>query len=70
MKHLLVQEDQDGVEQLWGRCAGVETFRGCSSGGLLSDVLAEPDVALRGLGGVCVEVWDPPSSTSAPLTLS
>ncbi|GGY06709.1 hypothetical protein GCM10010358_69940 [Streptomyces minutiscleroticus] len=28
VKHLLVQEDEDGVEQLWGRWAGVE---GCSS---------------------------------------
>ncbi|MBD0675138.1 hypothetical protein BU198_31670 [Streptomyces sp. CBMA156] len=72
MKYLLVQEDQDGVEQLWGRCAGVEglfvdpvppprevlTLRGCSPDGLLNEVLAEPGVPLRGLGDVRVEVWD------------
>ncbi|WP_377267948.1 barstar family protein [Peterkaempfera sp. SMS 1(5)a] len=72
VKYLLVQEDEDGVEQFWGRCAGVEglfvdpvppprevlTLRGCSPDGLLSDVLAESDVSLRGLGDVCVEVWD------------
>ena len=72
MKYLLVQEDEDGVEQLWGRCAGVEglfvdpvpppravlTLRGCSPDDLLSNVLTEPDVSLRALGDVCVEVWD------------
>lgn len=72
VKYLLVQEDEGGVEQLWGRCAGVEglfvdpvppprevlTLRGCHPDGLLSEVLAEPDVSLRGLGDVCVEVWD------------
>jgi hypothetical protein len=72
VKYLLVQEDEYGVEQLWGRCAGVEglfvdpvplprevlTLRGCRPDGLLSEVLAEPDVSLRGLGDVCVEVWD------------
>ncbi|PZT75908.1 hypothetical protein DNK56_21135 [Streptomyces sp. AC1-42W] len=72
MKYLLVQEDEDGVEQLWGRCAGVEglfadpvppprevfTLRGCRPDGLLSEVLAEPGVSLRGPGDVCVEVWD------------
>ncbi|MET7491817.1 hypothetical protein [Streptomyces sp900116325] len=70
VKYLLVQENEDGVEQLWGRCAGVEglfvdpvppprevlTLRGCRSDGLLSEVLAEPDVSLRGPGDVCVEV--------------
>ncbi|MFB0633488.1 hypothetical protein ACEPPI_40215, partial [Streptomyces sp. AB3(2024)] len=72
MKYLLVQEDEDGVEQLWGRCGGVEglfvdpvppprevlTLRGCSPDGLLSEVLAGPEVSLRSLGDVCVEVWD------------
>ncbi|AWZ05057.1 MULTISPECIES: barstar family protein [unclassified Streptomyces] len=72
MKYLLVQEDENGVEQLWGRCAGVEglfvepvplprevvTLRGCSPDGALKDVLAEPDASFRGLGEVCVEVWD------------
>ncbi|MFK0229350.1 barstar family protein [Streptomyces sp. NPDC090303] len=72
VKYLLVQEDEDGVEQLWGRCAGVDglfvdpvpppreilTLRGCSPDGLLSEVLAEPGVSFRGLGDVCVEVWD------------
>ncbi|WP_235502646.1 MULTISPECIES: hypothetical protein [unclassified Kitasatospora] len=72
MKYLLVREDEDGVEQLWGRCAGVEglfagpvppprevlTLRGCRPDGLLSDALAGPDVSLQGLGDVRVEVWD------------
>lgn len=72
VKYLLVQEDEDGVEQLWGRCAGVEglfvepvppprevlTLRGCLPDGLLSDALADPDVSPRSLGDVCVEVWD------------
>ncbi|MFV2118296.1 hypothetical protein ACE14D_07555 [Streptomyces sp. Act-28] len=26
VKYLLVQEDEDGVERFWGRCAGVEGF--------------------------------------------
>ncbi|WP_437111743.1 barstar family protein [Streptomyces sp. enrichment culture] len=60
------------MEQLWGRCAGVEglfvdpvppprevlTLRGCSPEGLLSEVLAEPAGSYRGLSDVCVEVWD------------
>ncbi|MGW6984774.1 barstar family protein [Streptomyces sp. NPDC054932] len=72
VKYLLVQDDEDGVEQLWGRCAGVGglfldpvplprevlTLRGCSPEGLLNDVLATPDVPPRALGDVCVEVWD------------
>lgn len=72
VKYLLVQEDEEGVEQLWGRCAGVEglfvdpvppprevlTLRGCRPDGLLGEVLAEPDISLRGLGDMCVEVWD------------
>src|SRR5690242_16787916 len=72
VKYLLVREDEDGVEQLWGKCAGVEglfvdpvppprevlTFRGYRPDGPLSNVLADPDVAPRGLGDVCVEVWD------------
>ncbi|MFI5985288.1 barstar family protein [Streptomyces sp. NPDC051555] len=76
MKYLLVQEDEEGVEQLWGRCAGVEglfvepvplprevlTLRGCSPDGALSDILAAPGAEVagspRGLGDVCVEVWD------------
>ncbi|MET9879754.1 hypothetical protein ABZZ36_34835 [Actinacidiphila glaucinigra] len=72
MKYLLVQEDENGVEQLWGKCAGVEglfvdpvppprevlTLRGCRPDGPLGNVLADPDGALRGLGDVCVEVWD------------
>ncbi|MET9605262.1 barstar family protein [Streptomyces sp. NPDC006512] len=72
MKYLLVREDEDGVEQLWGRCAGVDglfvdpvplprevlTLRGCGPDGILGDVLAGPDVSLRSLGDLCVEVWD------------
>lgn len=57
MKYLLVREDEAGVEQLWGRCAGVEglfvdplppprevlTLRGYSPDGPLGDALAEPN---------------------------
>ncbi|MFF5427840.1 MULTISPECIES: barstar family protein [unclassified Streptomyces] len=71
VKYLLVREDQEGGEEFWGRCAGAEgffvdpvppprevlTLRGCRPDGLLSEVLAEPG-APRGLGDVCVEVWD------------
>lgn len=70
--YLLVQEDEDGVERLWGRCAGVEglfvdpapapreviTLRGCSPEGLLRDVLAEHGTSFRGLGDIRVEVWN------------
>ncbi|MGW4896539.1 barstar family protein [Kitasatospora sp. NPDC004240] len=72
VRYLLVQEDDDGVERLWGRCAGVEglfvdpvplprevlTLRGCHPDGLLSEVLAGPDASPRSLGDVRVEVWD------------
>ncbi|WP_405787335.1 barstar family protein [Streptomyces sp. NBC_00029] len=72
VRYLLVQEDEEGVEQLWGRCAGVEglfvdpvppprevlTLRGCRPDGLLSDALAGPDVSLRSLGDLGLEVWD------------
>ncbi|MFD5193545.1 hypothetical protein ACFWMU_36520 [Streptomyces sp. NPDC058357] len=61
------------MERLWGRCAGAEglfvdpvppprevlTLRGCSPDGLLSDVLAGPHAPSRGLGDVCVEVFEP-----------
>lgn len=70
--YLLVQEDADGVERLWGRCAGVDglfvepvpparevlTLRGCSPEGPLKDALAGPGASFRGLGDVCVEVGD------------
>ncbi|MFJ1864262.1 barstar family protein [Streptomyces sp. NPDC088097] len=72
VRYLLVQEDEDGVERLWGRCAGVEglfvdpvplprevlTLRGCDPTGPLADALAGPDVSGRGLGDLCVEVGD------------
>ncbi|MET3985701.1 barstar family protein [Streptomyces sp. PvR034] len=76
VNYLLVQEDEAGVEQLWGRCVGVEglfvepvplprevlTLRGCGPDGALSEVLAAPGAegscSPRGLGDVCVEVWD------------
>ncbi|WP_418960288.1 barstar family protein [Streptomyces tritici] len=72
VRYVLVQEDEDGVEQVWGRCAGVEglfvepvplprevlTLRGCVPDGLLRDVVADADGAPRGLGDVCVEVGD------------
>ncbi|MFJ3876710.1 barstar family protein [Streptomyces sp. NPDC090077] len=72
VKYLLVREDDEGVERLWGRCAGAEglfvdpvppprevlTLRGCSPDGPLAEVLAEPGGSLRGLGDLCVEVWD------------
>ncbi|MFD7031939.1 barstar family protein [Streptomyces sp. NPDC059917] len=78
MRYLLVQEDEAGVEQLWGRCVDVEglfvepvplprevlTLRGFRPDpeGALSEILAAPDAEVadppRGLGDVCVEVWD------------
>ncbi|MFJ5921792.1 hypothetical protein ACIQF6_04185 [Kitasatospora sp. NPDC092948] len=72
VKYLLVKEDEDGVEQFWGRCAGVEglfgepvplprevlTLRGCRPDGPLCELLAGPDASARSLGEVCVEVWD------------
>lgn len=72
VKYLLVQEDADGVERLWGRCAGVDglfvddvpppreilTLRGCSPDGPLKDALTGPGTSFRGLGEVGVEVWD------------
>ncbi|MFF5393282.1 barstar family protein [Streptomyces sp. NPDC013012] len=36
----------------------VLTLRGCRPDGVLSEVLAEPHGSLRGLGDICVEVWD------------
>ncbi|MFJ4871920.1 barstar family protein [Streptomyces sp. NPDC088757] len=72
MRYLLVQEDEDGTEHLWGRCAGAEglfaepapppprevlTLRGCAPGGLLADVLSRPEGSFRGLGDMGVEVW-------------
>ncbi|MFB7371708.1 barstar family protein [Streptomyces sp. NPDC056222] len=72
VKYLLVQEDDDGVEQLWGRCAGVDglfvddvpppreilTLRGCVPDGPLKDALSGPGTSFRGLGEIGVEVWD------------
>ncbi|MGW6914297.1 barstar family protein [Kitasatospora sp. NPDC054939] len=72
VRYLLVQDDADGVEQVWARCAGVEglfvdpvpppreilTLRGCLPEGPLRDVLSAPDVPLRGLGDFGVEVLD------------
>ncbi|MFJ3963370.1 hypothetical protein [Streptomyces sp. NPDC090036] len=72
VRYLLAQEDEEGVEQLWGRCAGVEglfvdpvppprevlTLRGCRPDGLLSDALAWPAASLRSPGDLGLEVWD------------
>ncbi|WP_218005714.1 barstar family protein [Actinomadura hibisca] len=72
VRYLLVQEDEDGVERFWGRCAGVEglfvdpvplprevlTLRGCSPDGPLHDVLSTPGLSSRSLGDVLVEVRD------------
>ncbi|MDX3071467.1 barstar family protein [Streptomyces sp. MI02-7b] len=55
--HLLVREDEDGVERLWGRCAGVDgffadrvpppreilTLRGCRPEGALREALDDLD---------------------------
>ncbi|MES5820490.1 barstar family protein [Streptomyces sp. RG80] len=72
VRYLLVQEDLDGVEEYWGRCAGVEglfvdkvpprrevlTLRGCTPEGALRDALAPDGAATALLGDLCVEVWD------------
>ena len=72
MRYLLVREDEDGVEQLWGKAAGVEglfvdplplpreviTLRGCRPDGPLNDALLGDDVSSQRLGEVCVEIWD------------
>lgn len=72
VRYLLVREDADGGEELWGRCAGVEglfvdpappprevlTLRGCDPSGALHDAVARTGRAPRLLGDVCVEVWD------------
>jgi hypothetical protein len=72
VKYLLVREDDDGAEQLWGKCAGTEglfvdpvppprevlVLRGCRPSGLPAGVLASSGASLRGLGDVCVEVSD------------
>ncbi|MEW1603923.1 hypothetical protein [Streptomyces sp. NPDC093808] len=70
--HLLVREDEDGVERLRGKCAAAEgpfvepvpsprevlTLRGCRPEGLLSEVLAQPGGTPRSLGDLGVEVRD------------
>ncbi|MFE2413438.1 barstar family protein [Kitasatospora sp. NPDC059408] len=72
MKYLLVQDDEDGGDRLWGKCAGVEglfidrvpppreilTLRGCDPRGPLAEAVAQPDTLPQALGEVCVEVWD------------
>ncbi|MFI6517763.1 barstar family protein [Spirillospora sp. NPDC050679] len=72
VRYLLVHWDEDGEEELVGRCAGVEglfvapaplprevlTLRGCTPDGPLSDVVSGPGVWPRSLGDVRVEIWD------------
>ncbi|MCX5329287.1 barstar family protein [Streptomyces sp. NBC_00140] len=72
VRYLLVQEDADGEEQYWGRCAGVEgmfvdkappprevlTLRGCTPEGPLRDALLSDGTGTGLLGDLCVEVWD------------
>ncbi|MFE1957355.1 barstar family protein [Streptomyces sp. NPDC059479] len=72
MKYLLVHQDDEGQDEFWGRCAGVEgmfvdkvppprevlTLRGCSPEGLLRDALSPAGESTGLLGDVCVEVWD------------
>lgn len=72
VRYLLVQEDLDGEESYWGRCAGVEglfvdqppparevlTLRGCTPEGPLRAALAPDGATSALLGDLCVEVWD------------
>ncbi|MEU6380744.1 barstar family protein [Streptomyces sp. NPDC046909] len=72
VRYLLVQEDEDGEERYWGRCAAVEgmfvdpvppprevlVLRGCTPEGALRDALLPGGEATSLLGDVCVEVWD------------
>lgn len=72
VRYLLVQEDEAGVERLWGKCAAVEglfvepaplsreviTLRGCRPRGALRDALAQPGATPQILGDLSVEVQD------------
>ncbi|MER5948870.1 barstar family protein [Streptomyces sp. NPDC001904] len=72
VKYLVVHEDEDGRDEFWGRCAGVEgmfldkvppprevlTLRGCAPEGLLRAALVPDGAASALLGDLCVEVWD------------
>ncbi|MFJ8826177.1 barstar family protein [Streptomyces sp. NPDC102467] len=72
MKYLLVREDEDGHDEFWGRCAGVEgmfvdkvprprevlTLRGCDPEGVLRTALTPDGQSTALLGDVCVEVRD------------
>ncbi|MFF4414712.1 barstar family protein [Streptosporangium sp. NPDC001559] len=74
MKYLLVQEDDDGEPELWGRCAGVEglfadpvppprevlSLRGCAPEGPLRAAIDRPGEATSLLGDLCVEIEDDP----------
>lgn len=69
MKYLLAREDEEGEDQLWGRCAGVEglfvepappprevlTFRGCAPAGPLREAVARPGEATDLLGDGWIE---------------
>ncbi|HEX6523727.1 MAG TPA: barstar family protein [Streptosporangiaceae bacterium] len=71
VRYLLVQEDDDGEEQLHARCAGVEglfadpvpfpreilTLRGCTPEGMLREAVTRPG-ATQLLGEVGVEISD------------
>ncbi|XMA35909.1 barstar family protein [Streptomyces albogriseolus] len=72
VRYLLVREDEDGVEQLWGKCAAVEglfvepaplpreviTLRGCRPQGAPGDGLAQPGGTPQVLGELTIEVQD------------
>lgn len=72
VKYLLVREDDDGEDQLWGQCAGVEglfadpvppkrevlTLRACAPMGVLLEAVSRPGKATDILGDVCVEISD------------
>ncbi|MEU1730677.1 barstar family protein [Streptosporangium sp. NPDC020145] len=77
VKYLLVDEDDDGEPELWGRCAGVEglfadpvppprevlTLRGCAPEGPLRAAIDWPGEATGLLGDLCVEIRDDPRPT-------
>ncbi|MEV5124586.1 barstar family protein [Streptomyces decoyicus] len=72
MKYLLVRENDEGEDELWGRCANVEglfvdpvppprevlTFRGCTPAGPLREAVSRPGETTALLGNGYVEVSD------------
>ncbi|MGW2022382.1 hypothetical protein [Streptomyces decoyicus] len=72
MKYLLVRADDEGEDELWGRCANVDglfvepvppprevlTFRGCTPAGPLREAVSRPGETTAPLGNGYVEVSD------------